>query len=81
MATVREYCNKLSTSQLEALLREDCAGRGNLSMEAILIICDILVERNPSKTPVREKFLEFCKYYLNDEVVDLKHTDHPEHTP
>ena len=66
MASVKEYCKKLSTSQLQALLREECAGRGDLPIEVILMICEILAERNPAKPPVMDKIYELCRSYLDE---------------
>lgn len=66
MASVKEYCEKLSTSQLQALLREECAGRGNMTMDTILLICEILAKRNPAKPPVMDKIYELCRTYLDE---------------
>lgn len=66
MASLKEYCEKLSTSQLQAILREDCEGRGNLTIDAILMICEILAKRNPAKPPVLDKIHELCRPYLDE---------------
>ena len=66
MASLKEYCEKLSTSQLQAILREDCEGRGNLSVDTILLICEILAERVPTKPPVLDKIYELCRPYLDE---------------
>ena len=69
MASLKEYCEKLSTSQISptfALLREDCEGRGNLTVDTILLICDILAERIPTKPPVLDKIHELCRCYLDE---------------
>ena len=47
MSTVREYCEKLTTGQLKAILRADCEGRNELEVDALLDICSILAEREP----------------------------------
>lgn len=63
MATIQEYCEKLSTSQLKALLREEAEGRGNLTDDAILLICDILSRRDPSLPSLGQKLQELCRIY------------------
>lgn len=65
MASFREYAEKFSTSQLQALLREECAGRGALATETILDICDILSQRDPELPTVRELILNLCRCYLD----------------
>ena len=64
MATFREYCDKMSTSQLEVLLQEEYLGKGSLPVQAILDICSILAERDPSKPSVDELLRQLCKHYL-----------------
>ena len=64
MATFREYCDKLSTSQLEALLREEYLGKGSLPIEVILDICDTLSKRDPTKPSVDDLLRQMCKQYL-----------------
>ena len=64
MASVKEYLEMLSTSQLQALLREECEGKGNLPTEAILLICQTLSDRDPSLPTPRQILLNLCKCYL-----------------
>ena len=64
MATFREYCGKMSTEQLRAILREECEGRGSLPLEAILDICGILAERNPNKPNVDQLLRQLSACYL-----------------
>ena len=64
MASFREYANRFSNAQLQALLREECAGRGALATESILDICDILSQRNPEMPTVRDLILSLCRCYL-----------------
>ena len=66
MASLKEYCEKLSTSHLQALLREECEGRGNMTVDVILLICEILSERIPTKPPVIDKIHELCRCYLDE---------------
>ncbi len=64
MATVREYCELMSTDQLRALLREEYEGRGSLPLLAILDICDILSERDPGKPSAEQLLHQLCEQYL-----------------
>ena len=65
MASVQEDYGKLSTEQLELLLRADFEGKENLNTEAVLQICSILAERKPPKTDVRESFRRFVANYMD----------------
>lgn len=64
MASFREYAERFSTTQLQALLREECDGRGAMATESILDICDILSQRDPSLPTVRELIQNLCRCYL-----------------
>lgn len=64
MATLREYCEKMSATQLRALLLEECEGRGSLPLESILMICDILARRDPEKPSVEQVLRDLCRVYL-----------------
>ncbi len=64
MASLAEYCGKMSTSQLQALLREECEGRGALTLEVILGICEILARRCPELPTVKQTLLGLCRAYL-----------------
>lgn len=65
MSSLQEYCKKLSTEQLEALLREYCEGSGDLSVDMALTICSVLAEREPQLPDAREAFRCFCRNYLS----------------
>lgn len=62
--SAQAYCERLSTSQLQALLREECAGRGDLPEDLILVICDILAQRDPSLPTAKQILLEIAARYL-----------------
>lgn len=49
MASIREYCEKLSTGTLEELVFGDMDA---YPKEVILTICDILLERQPDRLDV-----------------------------
>lgn len=58
---------QLSTSELQKLLKDDCDGRGALTVEETLVICEILAQRD-GKDPqaVRDAWAKFLKYYMDD---------------
>ncbi len=64
MATVQEYLEMLSTSQLKALLREECEGKGSLPTDALLTICHILSQRDPALPTARQMLISLCHCYL-----------------
>lgn len=64
MASMREYCELMSTSQLQSLLREEYEGRGTLPVDTILIICDILARRDPQLPSVKDSLRSLCHAYL-----------------
>ncbi len=64
MAAIQDYLQKLSTTQLQALLREECEGRGTLSVEAVLDICEVLAERQPQYRTVKDLILQRSRTYL-----------------
>ena len=64
MASIKEHCERLSTSQLQALLREEAEGRGAMLPEATLIICDILSQRDPSLPDLNQLLRQLCRAYL-----------------
>lgn len=66
MATAKEYMEKLSTEQLQALLREEYKGRGNLPTLAILDICEILSTRLPDVPTPDQIVRQLCRQYLLD---------------
>ena len=66
MASVQEYCEMLSTSQLEALLLEEYNNRGALPMDVILLICQILSQRNPALPSIEDSLRELFKKYITN---------------
>ena len=64
MASFREYCEKMSTEQLQALLREEYNGRGSLHIYGILDICDVLSQRLPDVPTVEQLIRQLCRQYL-----------------
>ena len=64
MASFREYCDKMSTSQLKALLQEEYSGNGRLPVSVILDICSSLADRDPTKPSVEDLLRQMCKHYL-----------------
>ena len=64
MNSLQEYWNNMSTEQLQAILRDDCYGRFDISLDAVMTICQILVERNPRQSDPEEAYRRFCENYL-----------------
>ncbi len=64
MASLQEYLEMLSTSQLKAVLREECEGRGDLPPDALLTICRILSDRDTQLPSPKETLLNLCRSYL-----------------
>ena len=62
--SIREYCEKMSTEQLQAILRQYCDGIQNISVDAVLEICQILAEREEREIDVKAEFLRFCQNFL-----------------
>lgn len=61
---------KLSTKRLEALLKDDCDGVSNLSLEQILAICRILAQRERGQatdTSASQAWEQFKAFYLDTE--------------
>lgn len=66
MPNAREYCEMMSTEQLQALLREEYNGRGSLPIPAILDICEILSQRDPEKPSAEQLIRQLCGQYLGE---------------
>ena len=62
--TIQEYLPKLSVTQLQVVLKEECAGRGCLPPADILTICDLLAEKDPKFPNAKELLLQICQAYL-----------------
>lgn len=58
---------QLSTSELQRLLKDDCDGRGTLTVEETLAICEILVRQDQKvRQSARKVWANFLKYYMDD---------------
>lgn len=64
MASIQDYLKIMSTHQLKAILREECEGRGDLPVEVVLAICDLLAERDPALPPASQILRQLCRGYL-----------------
>lgn len=64
MSSMQDYLKIMSTHQLKAILREECEGRGELPVEAVLMICDLLAERDPALPPVSQILRQLCRCYV-----------------
>ena len=66
MASVRQYLEKKSTEELQAILRADCRGRFEIPLDTVLLICDIIRDRNPRKKDPWQAYGDFLEHYLTD---------------
>lgn len=64
--TIQEYCRKMSTGQLQHLLRNECNGHNTLAEDVIVEIFRVLAERDPEKPAVRDSLLSLCHLYWDD---------------
>ena len=67
MSSLREYFEKMETEELQGILRSDYLGVVELPLDTILMICQILADRNPNKPDVKAAWRRFLKYYLEQE--------------
>lgn len=65
MSSAQEYLRKMETGQLQHLLRQYDLGTMDFSVDAVLLICSILAERDPDKPDVKEAFRRFCREYMD----------------
>lgn len=64
---VKKSFRRLSTTELQKLLKDDCDGRGTLTVEETIAICEILVQRDgKDRKSAREAWANFLKYYMDD---------------
>ena len=66
MASAQEYMEMMSTRQLQAILREECNGQGDLPLNAILDICEILSRRIPDAPSIDHSIRQLCRQYLGE---------------
>lgn len=66
MASLREYLEKKETEELRGILLADCRGRFEIPLDTVLLICDIIRERNPKKRDPWQAYSEFLEHYLTD---------------
>ena len=64
MASAQEYLEMMSTRQLQAILREERNGQGNLPLYAVLDICEILSQRIPDAPGIDQLIRQLCRHYL-----------------
>ena len=68
MASEREYLEKMSTNQLDALLFQELIGREQMRLASILITCEILARREPHRGTEKDIFLEFAAEYAEKKL-------------
>lgn len=62
--SVEAYLRRQRTEVLQAILRADLEGREEYTLDAILLICKILAERDPPRKSAEEMYREFLLYYV-----------------
>lgn len=67
MASEREYLEKMSTEQLEALLVQESYGRALIPLSTIYLLCRILSRRTPIRGTAKDIFLEFARQYADNQ--------------
>lgn len=64
MSSLREYLNKKSDEELRGVLRTFCVGINDYSADAVLIICEVLAQRDPQLPDPKVLFLSLCRMYM-----------------
>ena len=67
MASLQEYCKKLSDEQLIEAINDYIDSGDPVLMDMALDILGILVERHPSQTDVHAAWRDFQKHYMPKE--------------
>ena len=80
MASEREYLEKMSTMQLDALLFQELFGREQMRLASILITCEILARREPYRGSAKYIFLEFASRYADKRGASRNETGNPQVT-
>lgn len=66
MASEREYLEKMSTKQLDALLFQELLGGEQMRLAVIYLTCEILARREPNRGRAKDIFLEFAARYADN---------------
>ena len=61
MASLQDYFSTLSTEELSYLLYREASGHLDISPETIIVICDILAQRQPPIMSAKESWQNFAK--------------------
>mgnify|MGYP003299846515 CR=1 FL=1 len=67
MATILEYCKKLSDDQLLDIVDEYAASGDPVMMDTAVEILKIVAERNPTKFDVQAAWSSFQEHYMPKE--------------
>ena len=77
MASEREYLEKMSTMQLDALLFQELFGREQMRLASIFMTCEILARREPHRGTAKDIFLEFASRYADKRGASRNETGNP----
>ena len=66
MASEREYLEKMSPTQLDALLFQELLGGEQMRLAVIYLTCEILARREPKRGTAKDIFLEFAARYADN---------------
>ena len=71
MHSVESYLRRQSTERLELILRRDIEGIEECPLDILLLVCQILAERNPPPPKsAKEMYQQFLQFYC-PEIKDL----------
>ena len=63
MHSIESYLKRQSTAQLEVLLQMDDSGCEAYTLHTILLICNILAERDPSGQTAMERYQAYLQLH------------------
>ena len=64
MASLREYLSKRSTQELRGFLFQYLNGTASYDLNAIVTICEIIAQRDPTKQDPQLMLRQFITHYL-----------------
>lgn len=67
MTSLQDYFSTLSTEELSYLLYREASGHLDISLDTVILICDILAQRHPPKMSAKASWQSFMKNYLSQE--------------
>ena len=68
MSTLRQYCERMSSEQIEAQLRDNLEGKNHLPVGELLMMGAILVDRDCDSLDACQLFQQILDRHLYDEI-------------